>query len=220
MEKANQFRGVSIEIEAALQEMNALGAKDVPIEAIQRLLAPEGRPTLRRLLHRVHQDWLDAQPMQAAVVYVGQGYSEIRKSIRCFIRDEYRDDKIEFEPIERLQKMYNARMLGVFYIPLQLVEVEEGATLKEVYSEIERRGLRPALYEEHIGFVTDYLEMMRYRKNMTVIALGSKARKSDGNYFASLWTGNSDDSAALGTVKIGSSWTSHCSYYFLATAKK
>ena len=90
--------------------------------------------------------------------------------------------------------------------------MDRDASTDEVLAEMDRRGLRPALYEELLGFAEKYPDEQR---KYPIVALGSEADVGGRRRVAYLWDGGDGRSLNLGWI--GSGWNDD--YRFLAARK-
>lgn len=97
-------------------------------------------------------------------LYVQPSYEELTRRFQG-VAPDYRSYR--FYPIERCKDVSRENREVTF----ELVHLDRGATKDEVLAEMDRRGLRPALYEELLRFAEKYpYEQMKY----LIVALGSE----------------------------------------------
>ncbi|MEO5927845.1 MAG: hypothetical protein ABIO72_03940 [Patescibacteria group bacterium] len=129
-------------------------ARDVPIEAIHRLVRPEGRATMEAVAERILADWQKEQPkpvndkptFTAHIVYTRPSFEELKRQFLCYVNDDFRDRRLD--PIECCKAISKESREVTF----EYVYMGHDASTDEVLAEMDRKGLRPALYEELLGF--------------------------------------------------------------------
>jgi hypothetical protein len=146
-------------------------SKNVPIEAIHRLVTPRGRATLEALAERIRTDWAAESPKAerngpfvARVVYEQPEFDELKCRFPGYVNDDFRT--CSFSPIPS-SVILNFRIIDSVF---EYVRIRSNGTTEEVLSEIAKRGLRPAQYVELLGFAEKYPDEQR---KFSIVALGS-----------------------------------------------
>jgi len=193
--------------------LQACEARDAPIEAIHRLMTPKRHLTISVLADRILQDWQAEQPKKspvpfsAPVVYVQSEFEELKRRFPQHVESYCADQR--FDPIDRCKEVSRKKR----EISFEYVNMGRAASTDEVLAEIERRGLRPALYEEFLGVLKKYSDA---ELNYPLVALGSEINVRGGRCVALMC------SAANGRyfdlVWVGHKWLEH--YWFLAVRKE
>ena len=229
-------RGLSDEFIQACERVNP------PIEAIHRLVTPNGRVTMDEIVRRAVADWQadlsavasakaeqpkpagqdagdplpsnghpyrsvptnpDNAPFSALVVYVQPEFEELKRRFPAYVNPEYKGKR--FDPIERCKAVSKENREVAF----EYVHMDRDASTDEVLAEMDRNGLRPALYEELLGFAEKYPDE---QKKYPIVALGSEAGVDGVRRVAYLW--DNDRGRLLGLPWLGRDWRG--SYRFLA----
>lgn len=103
----------------------------------------------------------------ALVVYVQPEFEELKRMFPAFVHPKYKNNR--FDPIERCK---NVPTFIDSHPAFEYVHLNRHASTDEVLAEMDSRRLRPALYEELLGFAERYPdEQWKYR----IVALGSTA---------------------------------------------
>ncbi len=97
-------------------------------------------------------------------------YDDLRLRFPAFVNPDYDKKGIRFHPIKGCRAVSRENR----EITFELVHLGRFVrSTRKVLIELERRGLRPALYEEFLGFVVKYpQETMEF----SIVALGSETR--------------------------------------------
>jgi hypothetical protein len=220
-------RGLSDEFIQACERINP------PIEAIHRLVTPNGRTTMDEIVRRAVADWQAEQPKPAGqdaaeprnghpyrnnaqtnsnapftapVVYTIPAMDELQRRFPAYVNPDYKGK--QFNPIERCKDVSRENREVAF----EYVHMGRGPSTDEVLAEMDRKGLRPALYEELLGFAERYPdEQMKY----PIVALGSETYVSGDRDVAYLWSGGSGRNLDL--CRSDLDWNARCR--FLAVRK-
>lgn len=147
-----------------------------------------------------------SSPFSAPVVYVQPAFEELKRRFPAYVNLDYKGKR--FDPIERCKGVSTENREVAF----EYVHMDRDASTDEVLAEMDRKGLRPALYEELLGFAEKYPDEQR---KYPIVALGSGAHVHGGRRVAYLW--DDDDSRNLYLYWIGGDWDDHCR--FLAVRK-
>ena len=117
-----------------------------------------------------------AQQFKAFVQYIQPGFEELQRRFKPYVNPEY---KSRLDPIERCKTVSRESREVTF----EFVCMNRTASSDEVLNELNRRGLRHALYEEFLGFTEKYPdEVLRGH----IVALGSATAKDGWDYAACL----------------------------------
>jgi hypothetical protein len=117
-------------------------------------------------------------PFSAPVVYVQPEFEELKSRFPAYVNHDYNGKR--FDPIERCKGVPKESRDVAF----EYVHMGRKATTDEVLAEMDRKGLRPALYEELLGFAEKYPDEQRERP---IVALGSEALVRGHRLVAYLW---------------------------------
>ncbi len=109
---------------------------------------------------------LSQQQFRAFVKYEQPEFEELRRRFRVYVNLEFKGTR--FHPIERCKAVSKENREVAF----EYVHMDRDASTDEVLAEMDRRGLRPALYEELLGFAEKYPDEQR---KFPIVALGSRA---------------------------------------------
>jgi hypothetical protein len=200
--------------------MDAAREKGVPFEAIHRLGSDEGKKTVAGLVEIAYEDWKDEQQriqfekskpngnpsFSAPIVYVQPEFEELKRRFTGFVNLECKGKR--FDPIERCEAVSKENREVAF----EYVQIGRNATTDEVLTKMDRRGLRPALYEELLGFAEKYPDEQR---KSCIVALGSVVSVRECSV-AFIWD-NDDDGRSLGFAPVFCEWNGR--YRFLAVYK-
>jgi hypothetical protein len=97
-------------------------------------------------------------------------------------------------------------------VDFELVHLNKGAMTDTVLIELDKQGLRPALYEELLAFAVTHPDL---QKRYTIIALGSICCRAEGISSSCVYAAS--DKLSLGFVWFTSNWLDD--YRFLAVPK-
>lgn len=154
---------------------------NLPREAVTRLVMPEGCETMQRLVFLAHAEWQaekiklaetadlsasdDNLSFVAKVVYVQPPFAKL-KDLMEHVSSCFKSRKF--------LTIHNCASVSRESRELKFQYVHLGRKLKtyQASAEIRKRGLRPALYEELLGFALRYPEEQRKHP---IVALGSEA---------------------------------------------
>ena len=145
----------------------------------------------------------NASAFSAHIVYVQPGFEELQRRFPAYVNPEYKGKR--FDPIERCKAVSKENREVAF----EYVHMDRDASTDEVLAEMDRNGLRPALYEELLGFAEKYPDE---QKKYPIVALGSEAYVDGDRRVAYLW--DNDRGRLLGLPWLGRGWSGH--YRFLA----
>ena len=208
--------------------MNVVREKAIPFAAVYRLATAGGRKTLGSMIDLAYADWQAEQPkpveqpqgghpyrggptngnapFSAPIVYVQPEFEELTRRFPAYVNPDYKGKR--FDPIERCKAVSKENREVAF----EYVHMDRDASTDEVLAEMDRKGLRPALYEELLGFAEKYPDEQR---KFPIVALGSEADVRGDRHVAFLWSG--DDGRSLGLSWVGLGWYDR--YRFLAVRK-
>lgn len=202
--------------------VQACERNDVPIEAIHRLVTPQGRETMDEIARQISAAWLIGQRPEGGhpyrggptngnaflvpVLYVQPEFEELKRRFPSYVNPDYKGRRLD--PIERCKAVSEENREVAF----EYVLLDRDASTDEVLAEIDRKGLRPALYEELLGFAEKYPdEQWKY----PIVALGSETLVHGYRNVAYLW--HDDDGRSLYLSWIDDDW--NVLYRFLAMRK-
>ena len=208
--------------------MDVVREKAIPFAAVYRLATAGGRKTLGNMIDLAYADWQAEQPkpveqpqgghpyrggptngnepFSAPIVYVQPEFEELERRFPAYVNPDYKGK--HFDPIERCKAVSKENREVAF----EYVHLDRDASTDEVLAEMDRRGLRPALYEELLGFAEKYPDEQR---KYPIVALGSEAGVSGHRRVASLWCDGHGRSLDLSWL--GDDWDGRCR--FLAVRK-
>lgn len=147
----------------------------------------------------------EQQSFTAFITYQQPSFEELLCQFPGYVNPEYKDKR--FDPIERC-KTVSKESHGVTF---GYVHMDRDASTDEVLAEMDRKGLRPALYEELLGFAEKYPNEQR---QFLIVALGSEALVESFRCVAFLWAVASRD---LHLRLVSGNWGRGCR--FLAVRK-
>ncbi len=150
---------------------------------------------------------LSQQQFKALVNYTQTSYEELKRRFPAYINPEYKGKK--FVPIECCKA---AALSGDREVAFEYIHMDRIAYTVEVLAEMDRKGLRPALYEELLAFAEKYPDEQR---KFPIVALGSETRAVIGRYIAYLWSDG--DGRCLCLNWLGYVWSN--GHRFLAVRK-
>lgn len=204
--------------------VNVCDAEDVPIEVLHWLVSPAGSKTLRTIVGIMMVDWQAEQqpqgghlyrvgptngnaPFSAPIVYVQPEFEELKRRFPAYVDPDYMGKR--FDPIKRCKVVSKEnRDVDFEYVH----NMDKYASTNEVLAEMDRKRLRPALYEELLGFAEKYPDEQR---KYPIVALGSESCVRSGRSVACLWSVG--DKRGLSLLWLGFGWLDHCR--FLAVHK-
>lgn len=193
--------------------VKACEAKNVPIEVLHRLMTPQGHKTLETITRTIFADWQAEQsksgespksPFSTFISYVQPEFEELKRLFPAYVNPDYK--RVErFDPIERSKAVSRVNREVAF----EYVHMDRDASADEVLDEMDRKGLRPALYEELLGFAEKFPdEQLKF----PIVALGSEKIMLGFRGVAHLW--REDDGRHLDLRWIEGGWCG--AYRFLA----
>jgi hypothetical protein len=120
----------------------------------------------------------------APVVYVQPEYEELKRRFHGYVDPSYEGK--HFDPIERCKAVWDeSRGLPAGrQVAFEYVHMDHDALIDEVLAEMDRKCLRPALYEELLSFAEKYPDEQR---KLVIYGLGSELHVLGGSYVACLW---------------------------------
>ena len=210
--------------------MDVVREKAYPFAAIYRLATAGGRTTLVKIVDLAYADWQAEQPkpvdeqqpqgghpyrggptngnapFTAPIVYVQPEFEELKRRFPAYVNPDYKGKR--FDPIERCKAVSKESREVAF----EYVHMDRNASTDEVLAEMGRKGLRPALYEELLGFAEKYPDEQR---KYPIVALGSGTSVNGGRIVAFLWGVDNGRDLHLGWIDNG--WSDGCR--FLAVHK-
>ncbi len=151
----------------------------------------------------------DAQVFFAPVVYVQPEFNELWRRFPGCLNPTY--ERARFYPIERCKDVSTeSREVTFVYV---YMDRGRHTSTNEVLAEMDSRDLRPALYEELLGFADKYPdEQQKY----PIVALGSVAYS--GSYYCAACLWHNSGSRFLYLYTIYDDWNPH--NRFLAVPKR
>jgi hypothetical protein len=181
--------------------MDVVREKAIPFAAVYRLATAGGRKTLGSIIDLAYADWQaeqpkpveqqpqgghpyrggpthDNSPFSAPVVYVQLTSKELKRRFPAYVKPDYKGKR--FHPIERCKGVSTENREVAF----EYVHMDRDASTDEVLAEMDRRSLRPALYEELLGFAEKYPDEQR---KYPIVALGSESGVRGDRHVAYLW---------------------------------
>lgn len=208
--------------------MDVVREKGTPFTTIHRLATAGGRTTLIKIVELAYADWQAEQPkpveqpegghpyrggstngnvlFSAPIVYVQPEFEELKRLFPAYVDLEYKGKR--FDPIERCKAVSKENR----EVSFEYVHQARGASLDDVLAEMDRKDLRPALYEELLGFAKKYPDE---QGKFPIVALGSEIDVDGRRDFACLWKGAQGRNLRLGWFDEG--WLIDCR--FLAVRK-
>ena len=169
------------------------------------------KPIGKDVQETVRDQLRENQRFIADVVYVQPEFEDLKHQFPAFVNPFYNGNR--FDPIERCKDVSKESRAVVFEY---YVHMDNDALIDEVLVEMDRLGLRPALYEELLCFDLKYCNEKRER---VIVALGSKSFTDGERCFACLWSNNDDPSLpSLGLFYMGQPWSDD--HLFLAVRKE
>ncbi len=175
--------------------------KDIPVHAIHWLAKPEGRRTLEVLMDRVLSDWreeheelhrteslkrsshreiepaIDHTPFSTVVIYAQPSFEQLQRQFSS-VSGDYANHP--FHPMARCKHVARERTEVLF----EYIHLGRSTSISRVLAEMDRRGLRPALYEELLGFAEQFPDEQR---QFPIIAIGSRALIAHNSRIPYLW---------------------------------
>lgn len=153
----------------------------------------------------LHMDGLTKgnAPFTALVVYLQPEFEELERRFPAYVNPDYKGKR--FDPIERCKVVSKENREVAF----EYVHMDRDASTDEVLAEMDRKGLRPALYEELLGFAEKYPDEQRKHP---IVALGSETCVRSCRRVACLW--DDVDGRGLRLSWVVSDWNTY--YWFLA----
>ncbi len=183
------------------------------VRRFEKLYRELGNIALKKpVAQEIIRDLLRERPLKerqqfiADIVYVQPDFEELERRFTNFVHPCF--DGRRLDPIERCKRVSKeSRKVAFKYISMDCIALTD-----EVLDEMERKGLRPALYEELLGFALKYPDE---QKKHPIAALGSEREVDGRRYVAFLY--NDRDGEALGLGLIIDGWQD--SFRFLAVRK-
>jgi len=219
--------GAGLFIELVSAVMKVAREKAVPFAAIYRLATADGRMTLAKIVDLAYTDWQAEQlkpikqsdgghsyrgrtqnnnaSFSAKIVYIQPEFEDLMY-YQAYVDPEYKGKR--FDPIERCESVSKENREVIF----EYVHMDRNASTDEVIAEMDCKGLRPALYEELIGFAKSYPDEQR---KYPIVALGSVTLMGGYPFVACLWVEDSRPGIFMDCLVGG--WQGHCR--FLAVRK-
>lgn len=147
-------------------------------------------------------------PFSAPIVYLQPEFEELKRRFPAYVNSGYKGKRSD--PIGRCKGISKENREVAF----EYIHMDRKASTDEVLAEMDRKGLRPALYEELLGFAEKYPDEQR---KFPIVALGSKTRVGGDRGVAFLCGFGDGRSLDLHWLGLGSDWRSD--YRFLAVRK-
>lgn len=107
----------------------------------------------------------EQKQLTAFITYTQPQFEELKRRFPAYVNPKY--NFRWFEPIERCMSVSKESREIVF----EYFRVDGTTSTDVVLAEMDRRGLRPALYEELLGFAEKYPDELR---KFPIVALGSE----------------------------------------------
>ena len=148
----------------------------------------------------------EAPGLRALVEYAQPTYAMLKQAFD-WVYDGYKS--AEFKSIDVCKDVSTEAR----EIKFELVHLGKDANTDTALAELEKRELRPALYEELLAFAVEYPEL---QKQFPIVALGSVCR-NDGSLY-SPYVSWDDGERNLRFYWLGNDWHDH--YRFLAVRKQ
>lgn len=148
----------------------------------------------------------DAPGFRAEVVYAQLSYADLEKAFD-WVYDGYKS--VKFTAIDVCKDV----SMETREIEFELVHLNKDASTDTARAELDKRELRPALYEELLAFAAKYPEL---QKQFPIVALGSVCRY--GGNLGSPYVNRSGAERGLGFGWLGRDWSGGCR--FLAVRKQ
>lgn len=228
--------------------IQAIERNTVPIEAVRRLVTPQGRSTVDAIAQRILTDWQAEQPaisvpdqppvaslavepqtaelqqnqlandeevaeedrrFPVMVYYEQPSCLELQRRFPALTDPRFEENK-KFRPITSCENVSRENRVVTF----QYTRVMPFPDHKYILDIINRRGLRPALYEELLSFAELY---PNEQKKFPIAALGSTLYINGGLDNAYLWWYH-PGGAHLGLHWLSDFWSDYCR--FLVTSKR
>jgi len=206
--------------------MDVVREKAYPFAAIYRLATAGGRTTLVKIVDLAYADWQAEQPkpideqlqggrhpyrggptnVNASILYVQPEFEELKRRFPAYVNPDYKGKR--FDPIERCKDVSKESREVAF----EYVHMNSTSSIDEVLAEMDRKYLRPALYEELLGFAEKYPDEQR---KYPIVALGSETDVGGDRRVAYLW--RAGHGRSLGLNWIDGAWGGL--YRFLAVRK-
>ena len=117
-------------------------------------------------------------PFSAHIVYVQPEFEELRHRFPGCVDPRYKSHRLD--PIERYKSVSTESREVTF----EYIYMKRDVSTDEVFAEMDCKSLRPALYEELLGFALKYPDEQR---EFPIVALGSEVRLRAGCHVAYLW---------------------------------
>lgn len=140
-------------------------------------------------------------PFSAHIVYNQPSFEELKRRFPTYVNPAYKGKR--FSPIECCKGVSTKNRDVAF----EYVRMHQYASTDEVLAEMDRKGLRPALYEEFLGFVEKYPDE---RLKFFIIALGSQTRVWWYRRVACLWL--DDIGERLDLLWFDGDWIGNCRF--------
>ena len=192
--------------------MDVARERVVPFAVIERLTTAGGRATLDKMVELAYVDWVaeqskpapqpedrqvyrgDSPLFSAPIVYVQPEFEELRRRFPAYVHLDYRGRRLD--PIERCKGV----SIESHEVAFEYVQIDDGAETYEVLRKMDRHGLRPALYEELLGFA---LKHPHEQRKYQIIALGSEVCVDDDRHVAYLYFNDKGLSLDLCWIEVG-----------------
>jgi hypothetical protein len=113
-----------------------------------------------------------SQPMTAFVKYKQPSFDELTRRLLIYGKPFFEGKR--FKPIEHCEAVSQKDREVIF----KYLHLNRNVTTGEVLTEMGRMGLRPALYEELLGFAEKYPDETKY----SIVALGSEPVLDDHDH--------------------------------------
>ena len=176
------------------------GNEDRAVDAMRRELLSEPQPIVPATSK------IGSSPFSAPIIYVQPSFKELKRRFPAYVNPDYKGKR--FDPIERCKAVSKENREVAF----EYVHMSRDASTDEVLAEMDRKGLRPALYEELLGFAEKYPDEQR---KYPIVALGSETHVNGIRNVAYLC--DDDDGRRLDLDWLDYDWDDY--YRFLAVRK-
>lgn len=125
---------------------------------------------------------VEGRAFTVLVEYRQRSYAELKLAFD-WVNKGYKN--AEFKPIDICKDVSTETR----EIEFELVHLNEDVSTDEILADLDKRGFRPALYEELLAFATKHPDE---QKKYEIVALGSVCRSSNGHHLCSPYLSQDD----------------------------
>lgn len=141
----------------------------------------------KRIAIKAYRSEVEGGPFRAKVIYIHPTFDELKRRFPAYVDPDFKSDYKDrrFFPIKYCKAVYEevrGQSAGS-KVAFKYLHMNRGMSTREVLAEVERRGFRPAFYEELLGFAEKYPDEQR---KFPIAALGSTANVRGLRYAAEL----------------------------------